>query len=557
MRGGSEGFAAHYAEMTRLARTVDQTSSDLLRRAGLGAKVMTNSDLVESAILAPVTFAKAEAAVVLATTGPSGLTVEGGTLKIDAFLLRVTVGAYQDADALQHAAMKAFDYTTGFQLGLAAPALALAGAAAYASASPEQRTAMTAALQQWAAKHPGALEHVIDGGGGLLDGLGVWEKVLTAPSTAPVSTRGACSGSARSTPPSTPPPRTSPASTRTASHTSSALESVNRIDAQQPPRNVQDLMERLDETNAVKTEGYVRVQTINVDGVKKYIAYIPGTDDMGTKPFGSDSTIRDMGANLKLVGGENTAYGRGIVEAINKATAGDPNAHVMMVGHSQGGMTAMKLAAMGAGGTGAHSPSTTSSPPARPTPKFRTCRTAPTHCHWRTTATPSPSPTANPTPTPSTAPPSGSTAPARRSPTTTPSPTTSTGRRSRQGRGGPPGRLNRNLGEVPALVPDRRPGTHRLCRDHAGDTMNPMRLTRGFRAAHTVTASVTVAVCFALAVTACAPGDAGNRDAPGEKQKVGCGDCTSETAALKEQIAQIRGITKLSYLEYVPASRSD
>ena len=59
VRGGSEGFATHYAEMTRLARTVDHTSSDLLHRAGLGAKVMTNSDLVESSILAPVTFAKA------------------------------------------------------------------------------------------------------------------------------------------------------------------------------------------------------------------------------------------------------------------------------------------------------------------------------------------------------------------------------------------------------------------------------------------------------------------------------------------------------------------
>ena len=354
VRGGSEGFAAHYAEMTQLARTVDHTSSDLLHRAGLGAKVMTNSDLVESAILAPVTFAKAEAAVVLATTGPSGLTVEGGTLKIDAFLLRVTVGAYQDVDALQHAAMKAFDYTTGFQLGLAAPALAIGGALAYATASPAQRTAMTAAIQGWVAKHPGALEHVIDGGGGLLDGLGVWEKVLAAPLNRTGLDPWRLLGFGTFHPTVSSAAKDLAGLYQDGEPHVSALESVGRIDAQQPPRNVQDLMQRLDETNAVKTEGYVRVQTITVDGVKKYIAYIPGTDDMTTKPFGSDSTIRDMGANLKLVGGDNTAYGRGVVEAINKATAGDPNAHVMMVGHSQGGMTAMKLAAMGSGESGAH-----------------------------------------------------------------------------------------------------------------------------------------------------------------------------------------------------------
>lgn len=82
--------------------------------------------------------------------------------------------------------------------------------------------------------------------------------------------------------------------------------------------------------------------------------------------------------------------------------------------------------------------------------------------------------------------------------------------------------------------------------------MNPMRLTHGLRGAQAVTATATVGAAIVLALTACSPGDAGGRDDPGATEKAGCGDCTTETAALKKKIAQIKGVTKLSYLEYVP-----
>jgi pimeloyl-ACP methyl ester carboxylesterase len=70
--------------------------------------------------------------------------------------------------------------------------------------------------------------------------------------------------------------------------------------------------------------------------------YLPGTDAWPL-PGGQDDRVRDTGANLRLVGGRDTAYARGVDLAMTRA--GVPaGADVLLVGHSQGGMTALELA---------------------------------------------------------------------------------------------------------------------------------------------------------------------------------------------------------------------
>lgn len=347
--GGSEGTAAHYAEMRALAASYEQSGRDLLDQADLGAHVLANGDLLESSILSPGTFAQAEGAVVQATTGPNGLTVRALSLEVDGFLLRTTVDTYVAADDLRHAAFEALDYGTGFVLGLGAPWLAVAGAGYLATLSPAEKDRLMAQLNAWGEDHPGVLEHLVNGGGGLLDGLRVSSSALLTPFLGVAG--GPVLWGALGFDPFHP-------DTGSAAKDIAALydDGEPRLSdpvtetsfaATQAPNNVSDLMSSLRDTNASdNADGYIRIESVQVDGHTKYIAYLPGTDDMGTKPFGSDDTIRDMGANLRLMGGDDTAYGRGIVEALNRATAGDPNAHVMLVGHSQGGMTAAEIASL-------------------------------------------------------------------------------------------------------------------------------------------------------------------------------------------------------------------
>ena len=91
--GGSEGLAATYARVLALAATYDTAGNRMRGWAATGARVLANGDLVESAVLAPVSFARAEAAVVAATTGPDGILVESLGWETDAVLIRVAVRA--------------------------------------------------------------------------------------------------------------------------------------------------------------------------------------------------------------------------------------------------------------------------------------------------------------------------------------------------------------------------------------------------------------------------------------------------------------------------------
>ena len=102
--------------------------------AGLGARVLRNGDLAESAVLAPATFAEAEATVLAATTGPHGVLPESLGWEADAMLVRVTVRALQEADDLVHGSFEVLDHLLGRAVGvsLISSLPLLAGAAATA-----------------------------------------------------------------------------------------------------------------------------------------------------------------------------------------------------------------------------------------------------------------------------------------------------------------------------------------------------------------------------------------------------------------------------------------
>jgi pimeloyl-ACP methyl ester carboxylesterase len=356
--GGSEGMEATYAKVLALATTYDTAGNQMREWAGIGARTMGNGDLVESAILSPISFGEAEVAVLSATTGPDGVLVESLAWETDAILIRVTVRVFQEADDLVHGAFEVVDHLVGRMIGLtlvtSAPALLTTaltlGPLAYVlwqhlppglqDQLEDQAEDGGAALQDWLAEHPELPQHLINGGGGLLDGL--WEGLTPGLPGGPLGI------------PTFTPDTESAAGLLAALYGDDGTYDVSPTDLSVPsggtqPGTLADVLAHLSETSALSdadhpgNNGTVEIQTIrDGDGDIRHIVYLPGTDDMATLPWTQDGDVRDMATNFLLINGQDNAHLQGIQQAMHDAgiQPGDP---VMLAGHSQGGMEAAAI----------------------------------------------------------------------------------------------------------------------------------------------------------------------------------------------------------------------
>lgn len=351
--GGSHGVEAGYDQMLTLADMYEDKAIGFGEKALLGGKVMANGDLLESSILSPVSFGDAELQVLDATTGPNGLTVRAIGIEADAIGVRSVVLAFKTADSLSKHMMEQIDNAIGKMIGASLPVLLpgmlLAGGGfyAYLQTLPEDErekllAQMKKNLGQFLHDHPELAQHLINGGGGLLEGLlgpGGEAISLLNPGDGPIGD----------------------ATTNDAARLLALLLGndtdfdVNQIDGVDPsmnqsqaPGSLADLIRSLNDTNEIDQDdpsrhGAIQIQTVvDADGNEKYIVYIPGTDDMSPIPKDGEHA-RDMETNYQLIGGMDTAYGKGIAEAMREA--GLSGKDVMLVGHSQGGMVSTSLAA--------------------------------------------------------------------------------------------------------------------------------------------------------------------------------------------------------------------
>ena len=346
--GGSHGVQAGYEQMLALAERYERQAGDFVEMAGLGARIMANGDLLESAILSPISFGDAELQVLDATTGTNGLTVRAIGIEADALGVRAVVAAFKASDSLSRHATEMLDNALGKLLFVgtvaALPALLAAGGISYAyysTLSPEEQEALKAQLAdnlgQLLHDHPELAQHLINGGGGLLESL-VPGLGLLNPGDGPIDQ----------------------ATTNDAARLLALLLGnstdfdVNHLDGIDPsmnqshtPRSLEDLMLSLNDTNLLdQTEpdhhGAIQIQRIVENGQERFIVYIPGTDDLGPIPQDGEHA-RDMETNYQLIGGMDSAYGQGIQQAM--LDAGLEGKDVMLVGHSQGGMVSTSLAA--------------------------------------------------------------------------------------------------------------------------------------------------------------------------------------------------------------------
>ena len=144
--------------------------------------MLLDGDLLESALLSPVSFAEAEAAVLAATSGPDGVLVASVVWEADAVTIRVAVRATQLTDELVARTWEVLDHqlgvTVGFTVAAGAPALVLPAAGLallWTQLPPDTQAALQDKsldeLQEWLVDHPELVQHLANGGGGLLEGL--------------------------------------------------------------------------------------------------------------------------------------------------------------------------------------------------------------------------------------------------------------------------------------------------------------------------------------------------------------------------------------------------
>jgi hypothetical protein len=363
--GGIAGLAASYAAVRSLADRYDVAGDRLRDWAADDARVLAEPDLLESAVLSPVTFADAEARVLAAAGGVHGAAEASVAYEADALLVRATVTAFEGCDRLVATSFAVLDHTIGFGVGftlaasapslvalglLAVPPLALA--LAWQHLPPEVRRRLDGEgstigreTEEWLDEHPEATQHAVDGSGGLLDGL-----LAGAPYLPALLGLAPFHASA-----------TDAASDLAGLYAAEGPPRVRRRDdlatplGSQPPTDLAGLMQHLAETNDLSPadrpgdQGTIEVQTLHApDGTVRHIVYLPGTDDLATTPGGQDSDVRDLPADLHLVAAQDSTYTRGIEQAMAEAGV-RPHDQVLLVGHSQGGMAAATMLAQGSG----------------------------------------------------------------------------------------------------------------------------------------------------------------------------------------------------------------
>ncbi|MEO9322025.1 hypothetical protein ABFT23_00955 [Nocardioides sp. C4-1] len=323
-------LADKYDRMMRLAALFDGSGEEMRRRAALGTDIVASSEFTETQPLSPSTFTEADEEVRAATTGKNGLLTRSIELDADALVLRATVLTYRWIDELQSAAYKTLGSIAGRAIGYLAPEVALGGAivsAGLIETDALDRDGVAAYLDELAGSNPELMEHVTSGGGGLLDGLRM-RSLLTAGVLSGDQGRLAGQGGLRAI-------GVEPFST----HFDAALRDVagGMVEAVAPaeapgtadydnavPSSLAGLMTALS-----TTESAVEVRRV---GTSRYVAYLTGPQ--GGPP-----------RRLRLVGGDQGSYTGIVQRAIEKATEGDDEARVMLVGTGQGGVAAAEIAA--------------------------------------------------------------------------------------------------------------------------------------------------------------------------------------------------------------------
>jgi len=325
-----------YAQLLALADVFDRSGDQLRGMVGLGAEVLRDDAVADSAELSAASHARAEEDIRAATTGQHGLLSRSIELDADALVVRATVLTYQWIDELRDAAYETLGAIAGRAIGYLAPSVALGGAivtAGLIETDALDRDGVAAYLSELAAANPELLDHVVSGGGGLLDGLRMRSALTAAGFDQGESGRRAARGGLRALGVE-PMRQDSSAALRDVAGGLLApprpsAEDTPAVDPPAVPSSLADLIATL--------ESLGTQVLVHRTAPGRYIAYV------GRPP--APVVLDDDGPAVRLVAGDLTPYAADVARTIAAAVHGDGDAHVMVVGAGAGGVVAAELGA--------------------------------------------------------------------------------------------------------------------------------------------------------------------------------------------------------------------
>jgi PGAP1-like protein len=328
--GGVGGVDARYEDIELLAHHSEQLSIDLAAIAGECHAMLVHPDVVASAVLNPLGVAQFERALLAALDGREGLSALAFTLGADAIALRTAAASYRALDEAQAQLIDAVRWSAGELAGLGLPLVLsnpvtapLAAGGLFALFAAGETAGVDP--QRVLTDHPGVVDNLVGMGPGFLSGLPGPLVVSDVPSGARVLGMLYPDGS--------------------------AVVTDRGMDfdptAATAPRGFEDLLDGLGHRNAAAkgdNQGQIDIRVVtHKDGRRAYIVDIPGTRDWHLMPGQEYDKLTDLGTNLHAMGGEQTSYEQGIIQALHRAGA-DDGSPIMLVGHSQGGIVAAEMA---------------------------------------------------------------------------------------------------------------------------------------------------------------------------------------------------------------------
>lgn len=318
VHGGRGGLRVHHDDLLGLAALLEQLAAECLRRVRSLERVACEPSLVASAALSPRSAFDAESALLQAIRL---LLRVGLGADLLATRLRLGVEAYRRAEATNLRLVQAAQDTAGRVVGRTLPALVAVGAVGTGALVLAGRDPVET-VDGLVTENPDAVGALAGGAAGLLHGL----MGVALPGRFSARTgdwAGALAVAGRLLP--------------------DGAASVQPLGttATPAPTTPGDLLRGVG-ARAVGSPGEIGILRLRgPDGTERFVVELPGTSTWTPRP-GTDP--RDLATNVHLAAEGSTAYASGVVAAM--AAAGvPPGAPVLLVGHSQGGLVAARIAA--------------------------------------------------------------------------------------------------------------------------------------------------------------------------------------------------------------------
>jgi hypothetical protein len=342
--GGAGGLEVRYDDLGAAAEILRSVALDVAETAFAVRGVLTDTGLLASAVLDPGGCARVEVAVLAAVLGPHGLLLTAGRLEARSLSLESAVVRYIAADRLGAGLREVRHWAEGTALVLALPLVPLLAASPVGAGAGAWMHDGNASA--FLAEHPGIAEDLSGAAPAFLDGV-----LLLLPGAGALAAEVVAShgngGPALVT------SLEEAAGLIGMAYPAGTPQVISRgadVAAPPAPRSVTDLLAALDHRDrrsSGEAQGEIDVRRLTRTGpdgtqLTSWVVDLPGTKEWQLDPRRRDH-LNDLATNLTTMAGDHSARVDGVTRALERAGVGRDEP-VMLVGHSQGGLVAMRAA---------------------------------------------------------------------------------------------------------------------------------------------------------------------------------------------------------------------